>query len=343
MRNEMKSELMVSVIVPIYNRGYCLRRCLDSIVKQSYISWECILVDDGSTDETYEIGKEYVQQDSRFKLFYQENAGVSAARNKGLEEAAGDYIAFIDSDDDVAPDYLKRLIEVMGDSDVSVCGIDGFKDDRWIWTKKLPESVLLLEPVCDDTVLASKYATFLFCSVCKLYKRQVIEAHAVRFQRGISFGEDLIFNFTYLLYARKIQFISEGLYHVNVTENSLCAHPERQPAEAHLLCFESIRKFYEKKKLRSPSAYRDLCVHYSGTHWMIFYLILYKHADLSLKGRYVYLMNVYARMDLSYVNQAVTFPAWKRFLLKHPRLYWILAEVKYGLKSMNEFFHTCKK
>lgn len=80
---------LISIIIPVYNRAYCLSRCLDSVLDQTFTNWECILIDDGSTDETLSVCRHYVNRDSRFRVYSQPNGGVSAARNRGLEYALG--------------------------------------------------------------------------------------------------------------------------------------------------------------------------------------------------------------------------------------------------------------
>ena len=98
--------LKISVIIPVYNAEKYLRECLNSILMGQYSDWECILVDDGSEDGSLSICKEYVTKDKRFKYFHQKNAGASAARNVGLDNAKGEYITFIDADDWVSSNYL---------------------------------------------------------------------------------------------------------------------------------------------------------------------------------------------------------------------------------------------
>lgn len=97
----------ISIIVPVYKVEKYLHRCLDSIVAQTFTDWECILVDDGSPDGSGKICDEYAEKDGRFKVFHQENQGVSAARNKGLDNAKGEWIGFVDSDDWVSKEYFQ--------------------------------------------------------------------------------------------------------------------------------------------------------------------------------------------------------------------------------------------
>ena len=107
----MNGEPKISVIIPIYNTAAYLPRCLDSILQNTYRSLEIICVNDGSTDDSAVILERYAAADSRIIAVNQENAGVSAARNTGLDMATGDFIAFVDSDDWVHPQYFEILIQ----------------------------------------------------------------------------------------------------------------------------------------------------------------------------------------------------------------------------------------
>ena len=104
---------MISVIVPIYNVEPYLRRCVDSLLGQTYADFEVILVDDGSPDNCGAICDMYEARDDRVRVIHKPNGGLSDARNAGLEIARGEYIAFVDSDDWVTPDYLERMLEAM--------------------------------------------------------------------------------------------------------------------------------------------------------------------------------------------------------------------------------------
>ena len=115
---------MVSIIIPVYNtpeKKLC--RCLDSIIAQSYKDYECIVVDDGSTDDSSVIIDEYVTSDARFKVIHKENGGVSSARNCGLKMAKGEWIVFVDSDDWLLPDHIASLmVTVTDDVDLVMTG-----------------------------------------------------------------------------------------------------------------------------------------------------------------------------------------------------------------------------
>ena len=101
----------VSIIVPSYNQGIYLGDCLQSILDQTYVNWDCIIVNDGSNDQTEQIAKDWCKNDSRFSYYSQVNLGVSVARNKGISLSEGVYILTLDADDRIHPDYLKLAIE----------------------------------------------------------------------------------------------------------------------------------------------------------------------------------------------------------------------------------------
>lgn len=110
----------ISVIVPVYNVEKYLSRCVNSILAQSFLDFELILIDDGSTDESGRICDEYAEKDSRIKVFHKKNGGLSSARNEGIEYARGSYISFVDSDDWVSPDYLEYLFLLIKKYDADV-------------------------------------------------------------------------------------------------------------------------------------------------------------------------------------------------------------------------------
>ena len=112
---------LITVIIPVYNVEKYLQRCLDSVIAQTYQNLEIICIDDGSTDCSGEICEQYAIKDERVKVFHQENQGVSAARNKGLDMASGEYIAFVDSDDYILKDMYAKMMRALLDNGVDIC------------------------------------------------------------------------------------------------------------------------------------------------------------------------------------------------------------------------------
>ena len=106
---------LVSIIVPIFNAAKYLPECIESILNQNYPEFELLLIDDGSTDKSGTICDQYAHKDSRILSFHQKNAGVSAARNRGIEAARGEYVAFVDADDKVSPSYISDFFRFSAD------------------------------------------------------------------------------------------------------------------------------------------------------------------------------------------------------------------------------------
>lgn len=120
----------VSVIIPCYNQAHFLHESVDSVLAQTYTNWECIIVNDGSTDNTESIALAFAEKDNRIKYIKKENGGLSSARNKGLYEATGEYIQFIDSDDMITPDKFETSLKSGNDADVIISGFKMFSKDN---------------------------------------------------------------------------------------------------------------------------------------------------------------------------------------------------------------------
>lgn len=203
----------VSIIVPIYNVELYLRKCLDSIINQSYSNLEIILIDDGSTDRSGEICDEYSKLDNRIIVIHNNNKGVSYSRNYGIRLSTGKYILFIDSDDTVDKNYVYYLL--MGNKDdkydIVYCGIR----DIFEYKKKcIIKDRLIKEKLLSGELKKDYYflIDLLRVSVIKLYNADIIKKYDILFSENISSGEDQIFNFKYHRYVRKYKLINLPLY-----------------------------------------------------------------------------------------------------------------------------------
>ncbi len=206
----------ISVIVPIYNSEKYLKRCLDSIINQSYNMLEIILVDDGSTDNSLNICNKFLLQDKRIKLIRQNNRGVSSARNAGINKATGEYITFIDSDDIVAEDLIKLLCHTIIDNsgDVSICQIATFKHEIKVGDEvNVNNSLINLNK--EDSLKKLLYQKGIDNGVsAKLYKKNLIATE--KFHSDIAYGEDLEFNYNVLLKSEKIILNRQKLYYYRI-------------------------------------------------------------------------------------------------------------------------------
>lgn len=208
---------LISVIVPIYNAEKFLHYCIDSILNQTVIDFELILVDDGSTDNSGKICDEYSEKDNRIWVIHKPNGGVSSARNSGIEAAQGEYICFVDSDDYLESNYLKELIETKRkypDFDNVWCGFqtveDYLKNNRNAFAAENNKDYSFsdLNSIMD---LFEKW--FVQMPWNKLYKTKTIVENSIVFPPELSLGEDYIFNLRYLDCTNgKIVVINKPLY-----------------------------------------------------------------------------------------------------------------------------------
>jgi glycosyltransferase involved in cell wall biosynthesis len=214
---------MMSVIVPVYNTAPWLPRCLESLAGQTYRNLEIICVDDGSTDGSAAILDEYAARDARIKVIHQENAGVSAARNRGLEAATGEYVTFVDGDDWIEEDaYEMMMRQFTNDVDIVAMGavIDGeteAKKGLEAYFNRLPMGYIAVNP--------SVFAYLNISLPTKVYRRSLIEQYSIRFPVGITYGEDSAFVCCVLAHSRFLYNVGTRYYHYVQHEGSAMHNP----------------------------------------------------------------------------------------------------------------------
>ena len=194
----------ISIIVPVYKVEQYLRRCLDSIVAQTFTDWECILIDDGSPDNSGKICDEYAAKDGRFRVFHQENAGVSAARNKGLDEARGEWIAFVDSDDWVEREMMEEVYINSNGAKIIHFG-DLQVDDKNSSTTNLPQNKVyenINRFIKSKSYRHTVWSYFIHKNLTK----------GIRFPIGITNSEDQCFLLQCIGVANKVKCIQSILY-----------------------------------------------------------------------------------------------------------------------------------
>ncbi|MBE6677737.1 MAG: glycosyltransferase [Ruminococcaceae bacterium] len=204
----------ISIIIPVYNKARYLSTILEQIKNQSFKDFECILVDDGSTDGSSDICDSFTKQDCRFKVIHKDNAGVSAARNTGLDIACGDYITFIDADDEIENAYLEVLYAptVKTGADMVVGGCKKFWDnsDRNIDVLCPFEGLIDINDVF-KSFAEVQYKSGIYGVCCnKLLSAKIIEN--IRFNPKIRLAEDLEFYLTVYPRLSNIYFLPERLY-----------------------------------------------------------------------------------------------------------------------------------
>ena len=201
---------MISVIIPVYNVENYLEECLNSVQHQTYTNIEVILVNDGSTDNSKHICERYCKEDSRFQLLNQENQGLSAARNNGVAASTGEFIAFVDSDDIILPNYLETLIHYMTD-EIDIVESQFTVSKEEFLDERFKELTILFEGNSEEAVKIFPKHILNVNAVTKLYRRSIVEN--IPYIDGVIF-EDVYCGIGMLKYIRKIIKIDyKGYYY----------------------------------------------------------------------------------------------------------------------------------
>ncbi len=206
---------MISIIMPVYNSEKYLPAMLDSILEQSYKDIELILINDGSTDGSFEVCRKYAKNFSNIKIYDRENSGVSITRNFGISQATGDFIWFVDSDDVLYPDALAKAVKVQEkyDADIVIGGMDFcFTDSGDLWRKTIKDTLLFERETFSDNY-CYLYENNYITSICnKLIRRSLIVDNSITLIEGLSMFEDYIFSMDCLLCASKVVCIADAFY-----------------------------------------------------------------------------------------------------------------------------------
>lgn len=202
-----------SVIIPVYNAGKTIERCLNSLMTQAEGLAEIILIDDGSTDNSAQLCRSYAESHKNIVLIQQSNAGAAQARNRGLDVAKGTYITFVDSDDYVSDRYFNGLSE-LGDEDFAVFSNCIVKNHS-ITFSPLPEGILKADSHTDRILNVIKCRIAGPCN--KRFKREIIEKNHLRFHPDLVIGEDFIFGLEYMLLCASSAAMDQPLYYVDET------------------------------------------------------------------------------------------------------------------------------
>lgn len=204
----MEGNIMkVSVIVPVYNTEKYVGSCIESILNQTFDDFELILIDDGSTDGSLNILRSYEQIDSRIIVIHQDNAGPGLTRNKGIDLAKGEYIVFVDSDDLIEKDYLKRLSKQ--DADVVFIDIIQVDENNRILNKEYMSHYTMLSK--NDFLRYQMTGSILWGGVRKAVRASILREYDIRYSDNLV-GEEAIYSFLVLYYAKSYSFLDGPIY-----------------------------------------------------------------------------------------------------------------------------------
>lgn len=275
------NNIKVSVIVPIYNTEKFLKRCIDSILNQSLKELEIILVNDGSTDNSDKICLEYSEKYENIKYLNKLNTGCSDSRNTGIRMAAGEYIAFLDSDDYIEKDmyenlYNKAYVENM---DIVMCGI--------LYHDLLEKRNYSVSPQKIENYNEYFKYSILIASPCnKIFRKKLILENRILFPLNTHQGEDLVFCFKSLSFTNKVGYINKDYYHYQLHGNN--AVHDLQKKKEMILSFNEIYNFLntcsntliDKRKL-----------------FKMFYNLLDQHV---IKGLFIAMLNTKSVSETDY-------------------------------------------
>lgn len=256
----------VSIVIPAYNAQTFIENCIGSVLSQSYKAIEVVVVNDGSTDKTPDVLEKLQKKDNRIKVISQKNAGVSAARNTGLTAATGDFVTFVDADDDLPQNAVETMVSLMTDDvDFVICSHNEIRltSKPHLETPARYEAAELSENFIQfDSVIWWPWG--------KMFRRSVITENKLGYDKSISFGEDHIFNLLYAKHIKGAVVVSDKpVYNYYFLRGGLCSKYYDNMNELQLYIYYRIADFFggndlipDKYKIFYVGNYFKGCVEY---------------------------------------------------------------------------------
>ena len=245
----MIEEPLVSIIVPCYNAEKYIGACVKSVIMQTYENWECLLINDGSSDKTLDFLTDFESKDDRIHVFTQENLGLSATRNKGIENAKGEFLFFLDQDDILSIDALVALVSSFNNNDI----ITGITVTTTFVNEKINKVSQLLHPKEGEITFENKNFDVLVRTMevglkpvaqNRLYRKKFIDENQLRFKDGILHEDELWF-FETMLCARNVKFINEETYFYRIdNQDSITKNLGDRNLESYIKVMQEIVEKY---------------------------------------------------------------------------------------------------
>ena len=250
--------------MPVYNSEKNLKYTLESIIGQTFKDFELIAIDDGSTDNSLKILKEYQMMDKRIVVVQQKNSGVSKARNVGIELSRGEYIGFIDSDDLLEKDFFNTLYKLAkkNNADISMTGYSTFYENTNLKLKKYTE---------DKVEFKNKYNIFenmLDCGLgvniwTKLYKKSLIDQYNIKFIEEMSYDEDMFFSWKCALVSTKVCFDNNCRYFYRLSPVGATMKYHDNMYDKYCYAFNDIRLFSKENNLYTDELEKYICINFA--------------------------------------------------------------------------------
>lgn len=319
----------VSVIVPVYNSEKYLEQCLYSIINQTYSNIEIIIVDDGSTDKSKNIYSYINNKDCRIKIIKENHKGPSNARNRGIEEATGDYILFVDSDDWIDEKLVEKCINIYEKYDIDCIVYEA----NTVYPKKVEkEGSIYKEGIYNKHEVISKLIIKekINSPWNKMYKKSIIDSNNIKYDDDIVIGEDLLFNINYFKFIEKIYISNEKMYNYRMHNSSLTKKYIPNKYEQLMFVNEKMKQELEEicsKELTEALIYikfKNICSSLRD--------VLHRECKFNKKEIYSYVEKVKTRN--------------KRIIVKHINLKILILSYIYSLsntKTIGAVLYTVKK
>lgn len=352
-QQKMKSiQELVSIIVPVYNSEKSLVRCIDSILIQTYTQFELLLINDGSTDNSGQICDNYALKDGRVTTFHQNNKGVSSARNKGIEQAKGKYITFIDSDDWIEIEFLSSFFPINKEIKKKTFIISGIVKDYNGNSKILHRLAPTLVNKENLSSLFIEYNLYRYgYTVAKLYENDIIQNNNIRFNENISYTEDLLFMLQYIYHIEQIKLSSSYYYHyVSDDGDNLSLSNRYYSYESEYLIFNELKKITSNltRKFNLSEGVQQKTQEELGQKLFRVIYSLYrpkykKTVDFRIKVLQTlssnqninYLRNIQGK-DRLIMNDVMLYLLERKKIKTADNIFFILFDIRYNLEKINK-------
>lgn len=330
----------ITIIVPVYNVEQSLSRCIDSILAQTFIDFELLLIDDGSKDNSGKICDDYIQKDKRITVFHKENNGVSSARNLGLKHAKGKFIAFVDSDDWIKKTYLNELYSAITNCDYVAGGYTKFNENEDYHTVQYESRTYNLQKSEDIKQIeqSSVISQCLFYHPWrKLFKTNIIQEHNILFDESIFLSEDTIFIIKYICYCKNIRIISNAsyMYYLPQTIGTKKYLMNLRDLDKHMVSFENSTKILYSYQRNHLYVLKRLIYNVFFNNFLIY---------IMSKGIIYFTENIteYKRRRNNYLKESLkNFPRKKSLyyliILIYPKLGYMLLKLQQNIKTKIHF------
>lgn len=330
----------VSIIVPVYNSAKYIIRCVDSIREQTFKDLEILLINDGSKDDSLDKLKRFQSEDSRIRVIDKDNEGVSATRNRGVDEARGEYIQFVDSDDFIEKNMIENtLIELEEkEADLILTGLyldiqNGDKISSSIQT--FDDEVSIGANNISKSVLHRLNGTYINSPINKLYKKSIIINNNIKMDHDISLGEDLIFNIQYLKYCNKVIFKEASYYHYCMQANDNLTFQYREnKLELMKILYDNCLGYFKECELSNDEVIE---LNNIFIKWMYscFIDLFNKNCNLSFKQKKIFINNAIMKYNniIKKTSNNINIYLILKYILRLPILVLLVSKVIYIIKT----------